>query len=58
MKTSLPGDTRALRYTLRDFMAQVVMRGDGEGLDAPQQYNSASTSAELNGDIAINRFFC
>lgn len=36
MKTSLPGDTSALRHTLRDYMVQVVVMGDGEALDNPQ----------------------
>lgn len=37
MKTRLPGVTRALRHTLKDYMVQVVVMGDSEALDNPQQ---------------------
>lgn len=32
--------------------------GDGEALVDPQKRDSVSKAAELNGDIAANRFFC
>jgi len=36
VKTRLPGDTRALRHTPRDYMVQVVVGRDGEAGDNPR----------------------